>query len=184
MKPIKTIVASIKNEAVEVFMWRYLLAANDKQSTPPVEPPPINVKPQPTPTNTPPNIPLRSCDTSLVDDNESQGKTSIKVENRYSKGGKTIVEIKVFIAKRNPSVRNPKKNKTQVNIVMQRLTSICPWVNSSNIMEIPEVPPVIRLCSNKKTLVPKAKIIFPIKIQIKSLNFLDKDSLFNEIFAS
>ena len=49
-----------------------------------------------------------------------------KVENRYSKGGKTIVEIKVFIAKRNPSVRNPKKNKTQVNIVMQRLTSICP----------------------------------------------------------
>ena len=51
-------------------------------------------------------------------------------------------------------------------------------------MEIPEVPPVIRLCSNKKTLVPKAKIIFPIKIQIKSLNFLDKDSLFNEIFAS
>ena len=91
-----------------------------------MEPPPINVKPQPTPTNTPPNIPLRSCDTSLVDDNESQGKTSIKVENRYSKGGKTIVEIKVFIAKRNPSVRNPKKNKTQVNIVMQRLTSICP----------------------------------------------------------
>ena len=53
-------------------------------------------------------------------------KINLKIEHNSNVVEENTKKIKVFIAKRNPSVRNPKKNKTQVNIVMQRLTSICP----------------------------------------------------------